>query len=76
MAETLIEFDGRLDASSVPAFLDRMAEASPVGTEKLLLDLSRVSFIGSAGLRAILVTAKRLVGVGWAAGGLRSTTGR
>ncbi len=60
MSETLLEFDGRLESSTAQAFQRRLAEASPSGNERLLLDLSRVTFIGSAALRAILVTAKRL----------------
>lgn len=60
MSETLLELDGRLESGTAPAFQRRLAEASPSGSERLLLDLSRVTFIGSAALRAILVTAKRL----------------
>ena len=60
MSETLLQVDGRLESNSVPAFQHRLSEASLLGNERLLLDLSRVSFIGSAALRVILVTAKRL----------------
>jgi anti-anti-sigma factor len=48
----------------MPALRQRLAEASPLGSERLLLDLSRVSFIGSAALRAILVAAKQLAASG------------
>ena len=64
MSEVLVQIDSRLDSSSVPAFQQRLTDASPLGTEKLLLDLSRVGFIGSAALRAILMVAKRLAGSG------------
>src|SRR3954451_13369583 len=64
MSETLLQLDGRLESSSVPAFQHRLSEASLLGNERLLLDLSRVSFIGSAALRVILVTAKRLTASG------------
>jgi anti-anti-sigma factor len=64
MSEVLVQIDSRLESSSVPAFQQRLTDASPLGTEKLLLDLSRVSFIGSAALRAILVAAKRLAAGG------------
>ena len=60
MSETVVEIVGRLESSSVPSFQHRLSEASVLGTERLLLDLSRVSFIGSAALRAILVAAKQL----------------
>jgi stage II sporulation protein AA (anti-sigma F factor antagonist) len=64
MSEVLVQIDSRLESGSVPAFQQRLTDASPLGTEKLLLDLSRVSFIGSAALRAVLVTAKRLGAAG------------
>jgi anti-anti-sigma factor len=60
MEETLVQLDGRLESGVVPAFQQRLSEAAALGTEHLLLDLSRVSFIGSAALRAILIAAKRL----------------
>ena len=60
MAETVLQIDGRLESAAVPALQHRLSEASLLGTERVLLDLSRVSFIGSAALRAILVAAKRL----------------
>jgi anti-anti-sigma factor len=64
MSEVLVQVDSRLESSSVPAFQRRLTEACPLGTENLLLDLSRVSFIGSAALRAILMAAKRLAAAG------------
>jgi len=64
MSETVLQLEGRLESSVVPAFQQRLSEASVLGTERLLLDLSRVNFIGSAALRAILVTAKRLGATG------------
>jgi anti-anti-sigma factor len=60
MPETILQLEGRLESTTVPAFERRLSEASQVGNERLLIDLSRVSFIGSAALRAILVAAKRL----------------
>jgi anti-anti-sigma factor len=64
MSETIVKIDGRLESGSVPAFQDRLSKACVLGTEKLLLDLSGVSFIGSAALRAVLVAAKRLAASG------------
>lgn len=60
MSETILQLEGRLESGAVPAFERRLSEASQLGNERLLIDLSRVSFIGSAALRAILVAAKRL----------------
>lgn len=44
----------------MPSFQNQLSQATLLGNERLGLDLSRVSFIGSAALRVILVTAKRL----------------
>ena len=60
MAQTVLQLDGRLESSSVPAFQNQLSQATLLGNERLVLDLSRVSFVGSAALRVILVTAKRL----------------
>ena len=60
MAQTVLQLDGRLESSSVPAFQNQLSQATLIGNERLVLDLSRVSFVGSAALRVILVTAKRL----------------
>jgi stage II sporulation protein AA (anti-sigma F factor antagonist) len=62
MMETVLSLKGRLEAASVPTLQSQLDEVSPLGTERLLVELSGVSFIGSAALRAILVTAKRLAG--------------
>ena len=60
MTQTVLQLDGRLESSSVPAFQNQLSQATLLGNERLVLDLSRVSFVGSAALRVILVTAKRL----------------
>ena len=64
MREMVVSLGGRLEAASVPAIQNQLNEASLLGTERLLVDMSGVNFIGSAALRAILVTAKRLAGSG------------
>ena len=64
MSEFIIQLEGRLESAGAPAFEHRLLEASLLGNERLLIDLSRVSFIGSAALRAILVAAKRVAASG------------
>jgi anti-anti-sigma factor len=64
MMETVLSLKGRLEAASVPTLQNQLDEVSPLGTERLLVEMSGVSFIGSAALRAFLVTAKRLAGTG------------
>jgi hypothetical protein len=59
----------------VPSFQNQLSQATLLGNERLVLDLSGVSFVGSAALRVILVTAKTWR-VRWAAGGVRSAAAR
>jgi len=52
--------EGRLDAQAAPALQSRIIERLETGDHFLLLDLERLEYISSAGLRVILVAAKRL----------------
>ena len=52
--------DARLDALSAPDFKARMAGALTGATPKVVLDLSPVGFIDSAGLASILSIVKGL----------------
>jgi stage II sporulation protein AA (anti-sigma F factor antagonist) len=51
---------GRLDAQSAPAFQDSVLARIDAGTLQLLLDLDALEYVSSAGLRAVLMIAKRL----------------
>ena len=55
---------GRLDAAGAPSLEVFCREWIQAGTRKLVLDLSALDYISSAGLRAILATAKRLQAAG------------
>jgi len=57
---TIIEIDGRLDGMTARAFEEDVTAAVPEGDGAVVCDLSAVSYISSAGLRAVLVVAKRL----------------
>lgn len=50
----------RLEAVGVPAFKEEMAARIDKGHRKLVLDLSRIEFVDSAGLGAIVASLKRL----------------
>ena len=56
----VITLEGRIDAATAkelePYAIARLEE----GARKLVLDLSRVNFISSAGLRAILLISKKM----------------
>jgi len=60
------ELSGRLDARSAPDFeRDALAAADGLEGERgMLLDLSGLEYISSAGLRSILLLARRLSGSG------------
>jgi len=51
---------GRLDAQSATAFQDGVLAKVDGGTTKLLLDLEKLEYVSSAGLRSVLMIAKKL----------------
>lgn len=59
---------GRLDALNAPDFEEEARKLLEQGATTVLLDLSKLEFVSSAGLRAILSLAKELKKV---AGGIR-----
>src|SRR4051794_13871939 len=54
---------GELDASSAPAFHEKIETAASANVKKLVLDLSALEYMSSAGLR-VLIYAKQKMGVG------------
>lgn len=56
--------DERLDARVATDFKEQMAELIASGHTKIILDLSRVEFIDSSGLGAIVSSLKRMGGRG------------
>ncbi len=51
--ELLVELEGRLDSLSAPE-LDERLDESYKGIDRLILDLAKLDYISSAGLRVIL----------------------
>jgi|SRR5215469_120496 len=51
---------GRLDSSTGPAFETEMLQLINAGVARMLLDFSDLVYISSAGLRVVLLVAKRL----------------
>ena len=56
---TVIELAGRLDTTTAPA-LDKTINEDIEDTNNLVLDLKRLEYISSAGLRVLLSTQKKL----------------
>src|SRR5215472_997276 len=54
----VVEIRGRLDTASAPAFDAQTASLFGDGCRRVLLDLSLVTYISSAGLRSILKMIK------------------
>lgn len=57
---TMFELDGELDSQSSQSFQNEALQAVEAGTQYAILDLSRLSYISSAGLRSLLTVAKAL----------------
>jgi len=51
---------GRLDAVSSPALQDNALGHVDAGATSLVLDMEKVEYLSSAGLRVVLMAAKRL----------------
>jgi anti-anti-sigma factor len=60
---TVVKLQGNLDTNSAPEAQDFLNGLVDSGSSKLLITLSGVGFVSSAGLRVLLVTAKK-VGTG------------
>lgn len=57
---TVITSEGEIDVSSVGAFRDALSEAARAGADRLVIDLSEVSFIDSSGLGALVDAQNQL----------------
>ena len=55
---------GRLDGASAPAFEKTVLERLDAKPARLVLDLAGVEYVSSAGLRTVLLAAKRAKSVG------------
>jgi len=56
---TIVELGGRFDAASAAAVRDRLHDLIAQGHSKLVLNLSRMEFIDSAGLGALVSCLRR-----------------
>lgn len=58
-AETTVLLAGRLDTTTAPS-LDRVIAEDLTGKEKLVLDLTDLTYVSSAGLRILLSAQKKM----------------
>lgn len=56
----LVSVKGRLDAVTAPQFEEILGESIGQGEKGVLVDLADLHYISSAGLRSLLVLAKKL----------------
>ena len=56
----IISLEGKMDAISAPEFEDQMGEWLEQGETSFIINLGEVNYMSSAGLRSILIVAKKL----------------
>jgi anti-sigma B factor antagonist len=54
----LVKISGRVDSSTAPKFAEEIAKITYAGRYKIVIDLSEVQFLSSAGLRVLIATQK------------------
>ena len=57
-AVTVVEINGRIDNTTAPVLGDRLAASLGDSQVRVVLDLSRLEYISSAGFRVLLLAAK------------------
>ena len=62
----IVAASGRLDAAGAPELETRCKALILEGSNRLLLDLAKVEYVSSAGLRSLLVLAKAVKSAGGA----------
>ena len=55
---TVVDVTGRIDNATAPVLADRLMASLRGSQVRVVLDLSRLEYIGSAGFRVLLVAAK------------------
>ena len=60
----VLGLEGRLDAVSSKMFEEKVLALVDGGETRIVIDLSRLDYVSSAGLRVFLVASKRLTPVG------------
>lgn len=60
----VVSLGGKLDAVTAPDYEQRIRALIDQGQQRLVVDFERLDYISSAGLRALLVTAKLVAAKG------------
>jgi anti-sigma B factor antagonist len=65
LGETLVvELGGRLNSDTVTAFEDHCRQSIGHALQDVVLDMGKLEYLSSAGLRSILTVAKRVKAIG------------
>lgn len=56
----IIELEGDLDAATAPVFHRRIDDLDRDTTERLILDMSQLTYMSSAGLRGLVFTRQKM----------------
>lgn len=54
----LVKVNGRIDSATAPAFAEELGKITGDGRYRIVLDMSNLDFISSAGLRVLINTQK------------------
>ncbi len=60
----IVSVEGRMDTVSAPEFQQRMEELLDREGQGILMDFERLEYVSSAGLRSILIAAKKAKSLG------------
>ena len=63
---TVVQLQGKVDATSAPSVEQALIGAIDKGEKKLVLDCASLDFISSAGLRSLLLAVKKMKAAGGA----------
>ena len=58
--QTVVSLSGRIDSTAAVEFEEKIIEIVDAGTHTMIIDFLRVQFISSAGLRVLLLAAKKV----------------
>lgn len=56
----VVRLSGRLDSSSAPGAEEQLTAAAAGEAPRVAIDMSQLTYVSSAGLRVLLVTAKKI----------------
>jgi anti-anti-sigma factor len=56
----IVSVEGRIDTISAPEFQDRMEVLLDQNEKGIIMDFERLEYVSSAGLRSILIVAKKV----------------